>query len=145
MALNTEALKNKQLENSAQNLQPHPAHPAAPTRPQQTSNEPGLRSEVTAGLANVLTHQAQQTMGLIQDAEQFTDKAAKALAQKAHKLASGEAFTEKFVGELNRLCAENPFDGFETLDWSEANQLLAELGKPALPAPKPNFLPDATR
>lgn len=138
-------MKEAQRARQSQNLQPRPQHPATPECPQQGAEQPGLRGEVTAGLANVLTHQAQQTMGLIHDAEQFTGKAAKALAQKAHKLASGQAFTEAFVGELNRLCEEKPFDGFAEFDWSEANQLLEDLGKPALPAPKPNFLPAATK
>lgn len=124
----------------------HPSHNSAaeaeqPKRPQSGQN--GLRSEVTAGLANVLTSQAQQTAGLIFEAEQFTDRAARALAQKAHHLASGQTFTEKFVDELNRLCEEQSFDGFEPFDWTEAEKLIEEVGKPALPAPRPNFLPSA--
>lgn len=113
------------------------------TQPQPAEPRDGVRSEVTAGLANVLTDQAQRTAGHIQVAEQFGDQAAKALAHRAHALTSGQRFTQSFVAELNRLTAEQPYDGFPEFDWTEAETLLRDLGKPSLPPVRPNFLPPA--
>ncbi|MEM6434506.1 MAG: hypothetical protein AAF773_11735 [Cyanobacteria bacterium P01_D01_bin.115] len=127
---------------SAEQLHDRPRHPREQRPPERPSNG-GVRSEVTAGLANVLTHQIQQTAGLIDDAEKFTDKAARTLAQKAHGLASGQMFSQKFVSELNALCEAQPYDGYESLDWGEAEAVLERLGKPSLPPAKPNFLPAA--
>ena len=135
MAIKDFSKVNQPKRETAQGFQPG-------NQSEQPSNS-GVRSEVTAGLANTVTAQAQATASHIVVAEQFTEQAAKALAVRAHNVTSGQHFTQAFVAELNRLSEETPFDGFSPYDWTEAETLLADLGKPSLPPAKPNFLPAA--
>ena len=116
--------------------------PSAPANP-AVEAEPVVHDDLTKGLSLVLTSQIQRTDSMIRAAEDFTQKAAKASAQKAHGLASGRTFADSFVQELNALCEAEPFGGFGDLNLDAAEELLEQMGKPALPSPKPKFLPAA--
>jgi hypothetical protein len=110
-----------------------------------TDTTPHIHDNISQGLSLVLTGQIQQAEKTVEAAENFTTRAAKDLAKRTHRLASGESFASKYIAELNALCEESPFGGFGQLDLTEAEAILERMGKPALPSPKPNFLPSASR
>lgn len=100
---------------------------------------------MTAGLANVLTDQIQRTVGTIETAEQFADRAAIQIADRAHALLSGDRFSQTLLHELNQRCETKSWQGFEAPDFSEAEAMLDSLGKRSLPPSptKQRFLPSA--
>jgi hypothetical protein len=102
-----------------------------------------IHSAATSGLSLVLTNQIRQAAEMVSDAERFTADAARALAKRSHRLASGQTFADHYVRELNALCEAEPFGGFGQFNWEQAHELLEDLGKPALPSPTPKFLPNA--
>jgi hypothetical protein len=97
----------------------------------------------TQGLSLVINHQVEQAAEMVSDAEKFAKDAARALAKRSHRLASGRTFADHYVRELNALCEAEPFGGFGEFNWEQAHELLEDLGKPALPSPTPRFLPNA--
>jgi hypothetical protein len=110
-------------------------------RPQ--SGQKQVHSAATSGLSVAVTHQVEQAAEMVSDAERFTVDAARALAKRSHRLASGRTFADHYIRELNALCEAEPFGGFGQFNWEQAHELLEDLGKPALPSPTPRFLPNA--
>jgi hypothetical protein len=124
------------------------ASPPGPQSPGSGAGSAGggqeqIHSAATSGLSLVVTRQVEQAAGMVSDAERFTADAARRLAKRSHRLASGRTFADHYVRELNALCEAEPFGGFGEFNWEQAHELLEDLGKPALPSPTPRFLPNA--
>lgn len=127
---------------SAKGFDPSSQAPSPKHEPQPAPRD-GVRTEVTAGLANVLTHQIQGTIATIETAEQFADKAAVQIADRARALLNGDRFSQTLLSELNQRCDAKGWTGFEAPDFSDAEAALESLGKRSLP-PSPSkqrFLP----
>lgn len=147
MALNTEAIKNKQPERPEAKGFGGPRPSGEPSRPQSSPVETvaitrpsELKGSAKTGLANAATAEAQKMAGQIQVAEEFSAKAGEALAERAHRVATGEVMLESFMQRMNQLCQATP-DAAETPVVEDLDSFLSELGKPSysLPSVKPQF------
>ena len=118
--------------------------PAQESR-RSSGNTLELRGQVTAGLANTAQAQAIEMSKTIKAARAFNRKNAGLLAKEIKAIASGEDFTIQLIEALTEECQDLQRFEFPEFDWSDAEAVVAELGKtralPTASATAVGFLP----
>lgn len=143
MPINTDELKRP--NGSAKGFGQHVGQRPAQESRRSSGNTLELRGQVTAGLANTAQAQAIEMSKTIQAARAFNRKNAGLLAKEIKAIASGEDFTIQLMEALTAECQDLQRFEFPEFDWSDAEAVVAELGKtralPTASATAVGFLP----